>query len=335
MPRAPRLVIPGVLQHVIVRGIERRDIFLDDEDKTRFVERLFSLMGETGTHCFAWSLLSNHVHLLLKATSLPLAALMRRLLTGHAVVFNRKYNRAGHLFQNRYKSIVCEEEPYLLELVRYIHLNPLRAGLVANLGDLDNYPWSGHSVLMGHQMLGGQDTEQILGRFGKVLADARRHYRQFVADGVQMGRRDELVGGGLRRSLMDSTAGEYECFDERILGSGSFVERLKENEMLRNRIRTRLSLTVLIERICSILQLDPLRVTSPGKSRSPAEARAIICYLAVREWGYKSKDLCKALCLGPTGVSRAIRRGEEFLVHNPDLRDKIAGADGNGSKVLL
>lgn len=208
MPRAPRLDIPGILQHVIVRGIERRTIFLDDEDKTRFVVRLFSIMGENGTHCFAWAVLSNHFHLLQKTSSMPLSALMRRLLTGYAVVFNRKYNRAGHLFQNRYKSIVCEEEQYLLELVRYIHLNPLRAGLVADLGDLDSYPWSGHSVLMGRQMLGGQDTEQILGRFGKVLADARRNYRQFVADGVHMGRRDELVGGGLRRSRMASVADE-------------------------------------------------------------------------------------------------------------------------------
>jgi REP element-mobilizing transposase RayT len=125
MPRSARLDIPGLLQHVIVRGIERRDIFLDDEDRSRFLKRFTSLLAKTETRYFAWALMSNHFHLLLKPMSVPLSCLMRRLLTGYAVVFNRKY-KPGHLFQSRYKSIVCEEEAYLLELVRYIHLNPLR-----------------------------------------------------------------------------------------------------------------------------------------------------------------------------------------------------------------
>jgi REP-associated tyrosine transposase len=148
--------MPGILQHVIVRGIEKRNIFLDDEDKTSFIERLSSLLQKTETSCFAWALLSNHFHLLLMPTSTPLSTLMRRLLTGYAVVFNRKHLRSGHLFQNRYKSIVCEEETYLLELVRYIHLNPLRAGLVSNLDELDRYRWCGHAVLMGNLHVEGQ-----------------------------------------------------------------------------------------------------------------------------------------------------------------------------------
>ena len=127
MPRLARLDISGLLQHVIVRGIERRDIFNDDRDRQLFIDRLFALLSETGVRCYAWSLLSNHFHLLLMPTSTPLSYFMRRLLTGYAVSFNRRNKRSGHLFQNRYKSIVCEEEPYLLELVRYIHLNPVRA----------------------------------------------------------------------------------------------------------------------------------------------------------------------------------------------------------------
>ncbi len=118
--------------------------------RARFLERFTDLLAKTVTRCFAWDLMSNHFHLLLKPISVPLSCLMRRLLTGYAVVFNRKYKSSGHLFQNRYKSIVCEEEPYLLELVRYIHLNPLRVGLDADLVGLDYYPWSGHSILMGN-----------------------------------------------------------------------------------------------------------------------------------------------------------------------------------------
>ncbi len=153
MPRQPRLYIPHVLHHVIVRGIERRDIFADDTDRERFVARLSSLLTKSATKCFAWSLLPNHFHLLLMPTTISLADTMRSLLTGYAVYFNRKYQRSGHLFQNRYKSILCEEEPYLLELIRYIHLNPLRAGLVPDLDSLERYPWSGHAVLLGNMAI--------------------------------------------------------------------------------------------------------------------------------------------------------------------------------------
>lgn len=132
--------------------------------------------------------------------STPLALFMRRLPTGYAVSFNRRNKRSGHLFQNRYKSIVCEEEPYLLELVRYIHLNPLRARMVASLEELAHYPWSGHAVLLGNRQLVGQDTDVIFERFGKRVTMARQKYRQFVLDRIKTGQQDDLVGGGLKRS---------------------------------------------------------------------------------------------------------------------------------------
>ena len=149
MPRTARIDIPGLLQHVIVRGIERRDIFLDDDDRRLFVERFSKLLSATGTECHAWALMTNHLHLLLRPHMTRLSVFMRRLLTGYAVVFNLRHNRSGHLFQNRYKSILCQEDAYLLELVRYIHLNPLRAKIVADLKGLDGYGYGGHSVLMG------------------------------------------------------------------------------------------------------------------------------------------------------------------------------------------
>jgi putative transposase len=109
----------------MVRGIERRNIFLDDRDRSTFVNRLSLLLLETQTDCLAWSLLSNHAHLLLRPSKKILSEMMQRLLTGYAVEFNLRHHRCGHLFQNRFKSIVCEEDSYLLELVRYIHLNPI------------------------------------------------------------------------------------------------------------------------------------------------------------------------------------------------------------------
>ena len=151
MPRRPRLDAPGLLQHVMARGIERRKIFLDDKDRESFLERFAIILEETQTQCYAWALIPNHFHLLLRTGSTPLSKVMRRLMTGYAVTFNKRHKRSGHLFQNRYKSVVCEEDTYLLELIRYIHLNPLRASLVQNLKELDKYPWTGHSTILGRR----------------------------------------------------------------------------------------------------------------------------------------------------------------------------------------
>ena len=124
MPRQARIDTPGALHHIMVRGIERRKIFRDNKDKDNFVERLGSVIKDTSTSCYAWSLQSNHIHLLLRTGDNPISTVMGRLLTGYAVTFNRRYKRHGQLFQNRYKSILCQEDPYFIELVRYIHLNP-------------------------------------------------------------------------------------------------------------------------------------------------------------------------------------------------------------------
>jgi len=151
MPRQARLDAPGVLQHVMARGIERRKIFWDDKDRSSFLERFAVILEETQTQCYAWTLIPNHFHILLRTGTTPLSTVMRRLMTGYAVTFNIRHRRSGHLFQNRYKSVVCEEDTYLLELTRYIHLNPLRARLVEDLKALDKYPWSGHSAILGRR----------------------------------------------------------------------------------------------------------------------------------------------------------------------------------------
>jgi len=324
MPRNARLDMPGLLQHVIVRGIEKRDIFLDDQDRGSFLVRFSDLLTDTETKCYAWSLMSNHFHLLVVATQISLARFMRRLLTGYAVTFNRKHNRAGHLFQNRYKSIVCEEETYLMELIRYIHLNPLRAGLVKTMNELDRYPWSGHAVLMGKRKMQGQLLHEVLYRFGRNIAKARRKYREFVIDGVMQGRRNDLTGGGLKRSQgFKKNAEERESFDERILGNGFFVDTLLQQDELRDKLTTSWSLPELIESVGSILSLSPDDIRRPSKKRLLAEARGIVSYLAVRELGYKGNEVGKELFLTASGVSIAVRRGECFLKKNKGVKQEI------------
>ena len=136
MPRKARIDAPGALHHIIIRGIERKAIFKDNADRANFLERLGRIIPDTETGCYAWVLMRNHVHLLLKTGLAPIATVMRRLLTGYAVSFNRKHRRHGQLFQNRYKSFLCEEDVYLKELVRYLHLTPIRAKMVKGVREL-------------------------------------------------------------------------------------------------------------------------------------------------------------------------------------------------------
>jgi len=259
MPRQPGLDAPGLLQHVMARGIERREIFKDDKDRKSFLDRFAVTLEET--QCYAWALIPNHFHILLRTGPTTLSKVMRRLMTGYAVTFNKRHKRSGHLFQNRYKSVVCEEDPYLLELIRYIHLNPLRAGLVKDLKELDKYPWTGHSAMLGkrknplipepskvrlmsnqpsainssderQKSLAEKTVEDILLLFGDTVKVARRRYRQFVNNGVDQGKRPELQGGGLVRSAGGNKEGflgrkkeERELGDERILGSGILLRQ--------------------------------------------------------------------------------------------------------------
>ena len=328
MPRFARLDSPGVLQHVIVRGNEKKKIFLDDQDRRRFLDRLSQLLEDTETLCYAWSLIPNHFHLLLLPTNFKLAVLMRRLLTGYAVTFNLIHHRTGHLFQNRYKSIVCDKESYLLELVRYIHLNPIRAGLVGTLKELDQYPWSGHAVLMGSQKFEGQEVKEVLGFFGRSLGRAREGYRRFVADGVEMGRREDLVGVGMRGRRAKDSIGEKQPADPRILGDKGFSDRILRSRPFREKARALFSPSKLIEKVSSIFGIDSELVRRPSKNRSFAEARGMICYVGIRELGYSGIELGLELNLGVSGVSRALKRAEAVFRENSEIKQRILSEIG-------
>jgi REP element-mobilizing transposase RayT len=325
MPRQPRLDIPGLLHHVIARGVDGCKIFREAWDRETFVTRLSALLLETDTDCFAWALLSNHFHLVLRPNREQLATVMRRLQTGHAVAFNRRHGRSGHLFQNRYKSVVCEEETYLLELVRYVHLNPLRAGLVSDLDRLAHYPWSGHAVLLGRRELPGQAVDEVLSRFGRTAGDARKAYQEFVAAGVAQGRRDDLVGGGLRRSLesIGPTKDRID-YDARVLGGSEFVGRLREQETLRDRLRPPVPLDQLPERVGRLYDLSKDDVCRKGRKPSVVRARAMLCYVAVRELGHPTSEVASLLNMTPSGVSIAIRR-EQPRIDRERVRQILEG----------
>ncbi|MBN1141317.1 MAG: transposase [Deltaproteobacteria bacterium] len=317
MPRAARLDLPGLLQHVIVRGVERCDIFRDDADRHRFLRSFSRLLVKTGTECLAWSLMTNHFHLLLRPRH-RLAPFMRRLLTGYAIYFNLRHQRCGHLFQNRYKSLACEEDAYLLELVRYIHLNPLRAGLVADLAALDHYPWSGHAVIMGRRSLEGQALAAILSLFAKGKTEARQRYRAFVEGGIPQGQREHLGSGRKNPRPAAEAEPDEVLYDERILGSGAFVAQLRKRHELESGFPQALELSEIIIRVCRRFELDPHELLLQSRAAERVAARNVICYLAVRRLGYGGAEVGRRVNLGRSGVCAA-GRGEEMVKNEPAL----------------
>ncbi len=321
MARKARIDAPGALHHIVIRGIERKAIFKDTQDYDNFLERLARIISESLTPCFAWALMKNHAHLLLKTGSMPISTLMRRLLTGYAQQFNRRHRRHGVLFQNRFKSFLCEEEPYLLELVRYIHLNPIRARIVKNFEELNTFPRTGHSVLVGKTKHQWQETDYVLSLFGDTLGQARRSYLAFVSKGLSMGRMPELVGGGLIRSVGGwsalkaiRAAGMRVMGDERILGSSEFVESVLEqaNEAYERKTLATikgLDLQRITDAVANYFQVDPDLIISSSRQRKVAQLRAIICALAVDHLRISGREVAHQMNLSPSAVSKLADRG--------------------------
>jgi putative transposase len=315
MPRSARLDVPDVLQHVMARGIEGRDIFRDAKDRQAFLKRLSDLVTKGNVQLLAWCLMPNHFHLLLRTHGMSLATMMRRLMTGYAVWHNRRHDRKGHLFQNRYKSIVVEEDPYFLELVRYIHLNPVRAKILGNLSELDRFPYAGHSVLMGHRKLKAQDVEWVLGAFGRRMGSARKRYREFLEAGFHQGAREDLRGGGLVRSaggkvqLALRSKDEWEKGDERILGGGDFVEAVLRSQPPPKSV-SRTNAAKILEEVCKEWKVQPPQILSRLRARNISRARRVFFLRAHEEAGESLTGLARLCGLAHTSVREAIEKAK-------------------------
>jgi len=328
MPRKSRIDAPGTLHHIICRGIERGLVFQDDSDRNNFLGRLGGIIEQTDTRCFAWALIQNHFHLLLKTGRVPIATVMRRLLTGYAVSHNRRHRRHGHLFQNRYKSILCQEDVYFKELVRYIHLNPLRARLVGSIEELDRYAYSGHSAIMGRRKKSWQDIDGVIGLFAETTPVGRRRYRMYLKKGVELGKREDLTGGGLLRSCGGWSvvkalrkAKVFHKSDERILGDSDFVDKVlgEAEEQLERKYAFHVhgvNLNKVRKVVAELMGIEPEIVIAQGKERTRVQAKSLLCYWAVRELGITMTKLSKELNMSLSTVSLAVQRGEQVALTN-------------------
>ncbi len=262
MARKPRVQIPGALYHVILRGNGGQTIFSDNKDRYHFYSLVEEGIERFGHRVHAFCLMDNHVHLAIQMADVPLSRIIQNLSFRYTRWVNWRLGRSGHLFQGRYKAILVDEDIYLKELTRYIHLNPVRVGIVK---DPKGYPWSGHRAYLGLESIPWLTTEWVLSQFSKQLSHARRAYGRFVLEGKGIGHQDHYSSGGET--------------DSRILGDDTFISRvLKQAETIP---KTKKSLDGVLREICRYYEIRKEELLSSGKNRRLSEARAMAAWLVL------------------------------------------------------
>ena len=324
MPRTGRLHISNGVYHLIGRGLERRAIFAEDKDKREFLRRLEVNLRRSGVKCYAWALMPNHYHLLVRIGSKPLQSLMQPLLTGFAGYYNACHQRAGYVFQNRYQSILCEEEQYLLQLVRYIHRNPVKAGLVPDMESLATYPWTGHAGMLGRNTMSWHDVSDVLRRFHAQPSQARKRYCEFIVAGANEMEGPNLSGGGVVRStggwedLSKLRCEHVQCIgDERILGNDDFVKQtlIQDKLLVEKRskyLRQGWGLEELITTVCNYYGIAPSQINRRSRGDNVSRAKSLICYFGFNELGKSMRDIAQKLEISQPAVSVWVKKGEHI-----------------------
>jgi len=322
MARQKRLNIPGNIYHVITRGLNGMNIFIDSKDRKEFITRLSIALKDSKSQCYAWVLMSNHIHLLIRASEVPLSNILNRILSSYAKAFNKKYKRRGYLFQNRFKSILCQEDRYFMELIRYIHLNPVRAGLIKTPEELEKHPYCGHGVITGRNKKWFQEVGEVLLQFAQTRKAAIQKYKLFIEDGWGEGKRKDLTGGGLLRSaggwqsIMElKKLGERWQGDDRILGDGEFVEQILKHaeEMMRKKEkmqRAGWNLDRLADYVCVITGTSKYALNQKGRSNNLSKAKSLIAYWGYNELKIKGAHIAEYLGIKNPSVNYLIKLGK-------------------------
>lgn len=296
MARRPRVFAPGLLYHVIMRGNQRQPTFLSDADYLAYLERLARYRQKHGVVLWAYCLMPNHVHVLLETTGPPLAKFMQGVQQSYTQYFNRTHDKVGHLFQGRYKAIVCEKEEYLAVLIRYIHLNPVRAKLVEKP---EWYAYSGHGAY-----LSGQATAVLDPRPGLAVFGGRGAYQRFVLEGM---------GGGHQ-------ADYYAAEDQRFLGTERFVTQMRGQEPEEPPRRPTKSLASAVKALAAVLQTDPALLRSADRSWVVSKQRTLLAYILVRRKGFRVRDVATHFGRDVTTMSVLLSRFADRLQQEPSMQ---------------
>ncbi len=261
MARKPRIHYPGAFYHVILRGNNCQDIFYSKSDRT-WIYLLFQEGIERYRHrIHAFCLMTNHIHLIIQVSDIPLAKIVQNISFRYTRYINKRKNRIGHLFQGRYKAILIDADCYLLELVRYIHNNPLRAGIASQP---EQYQWSSHRAYIGQQKIAWLLIDSVLLQFADNKKTARKRFHLFCLKGSEEKRRQEFHQG---------------TFEGRILGDDGFSENALTKAQ--ERYIAPVDSERLVKAVCKEYMITKEAITAPGKHQPGAEARALLAYLAL------------------------------------------------------
>ena len=261
MARKPRVHFPAALYHVIARGNQRQVIFSDERDFRTYLSYLSEYKDKHSFRLYAYALMETHLHLLLEVGGSPLSKVMQVLQFRYTRYFNKRYRKVGHLFQGRYKAILCERDPYLLELVRYIHLNPVRGGVVEDPG---RYPWTGHLSYMGKGKVDLVDEDFVLRQFGEKKSLARRRYHQFVLEGLPTGHQKKY----------------YEVKDQTYLGEDDFIDEIERQRTSSHPGIFEIPMREISMEVGDKMAIPRDRFYSLTRDRKGAYGRGIVAYLA-------------------------------------------------------
>ncbi|MBD3392343.1 MAG: hypothetical protein GF418_09765, partial [Chitinivibrionales bacterium] len=286
MARMRRFEFSGGITHVMSRGIDGMPVFRDDDDRHAFLARLGSGLKRTGFKCYAWALMNTHYHLVLRTNEHRLSRLMRSLNGGYAIRYNRKYSRNGYLFQDRFKSVVCHDQEYARELVRYVHLNPLRATVVPNIEALKSWFWCGHRALLGDKRgCSWQNTSETLRRFGRFASEARKSYIAFLNAGLDIAASDPVntTSGNIPSDSFPRKHQEFVL--PGIVGDPDFVRAaLKANRFdkiaQKRYLHQGWNLKRLEQFVTAAFSLEDATLATRGRLSPRSEARAAFAFLA-------------------------------------------------------
>jgi putative transposase len=308
MPRKARIDHAGLTHHIMARTFNDLALFRDSADRSFYLSCVSRRIAETGFICYAWVLMDTHVHLLIRTTELPLWHLMKPLNSDYAHYYNQKYSRRGPLFSDRFKSIATQDQGYLEQLIRYIHLNPLRAGVCKTMSHLDRYPWSGHRAIMENGPNGFQEIGQVLQRFGSSPLEARKKYREFIEAGITA--KDDFVP-----SVRASNASKQgkDKRDYWVIGDADFQKKILEEDALHRLTLARyqkewISLAEVLAATARKTDIAENLILRRSKRTPHSEARMIFCYLA-RELGFPTRETGNFLGIQQAAVSNAARQG--------------------------
>ena len=298
MARPLRIEYAGAFYHITARGNERKDIFKSRRDREQFLSYLASASERYQAIIHVYCLMSNHYHLLLETSAGNLSQIMRHINGAYTTYFNTKRRRAGHLFQGRYKAILVEADEYAQELSRYIHLNPVRAGITANP---EEYPWSSYaSYISGKNPPEWLCRDMILSYYGKKLKDAQGRYREFV----EAGREDQE--DPLRETVAST-----------ILGSSAFVEAIREKVLAKRKTERDVP---ALRKLVAAPSPELIAQAVDGEISDAALARQVKLYFLQQYTPWSLKDIGKIYGISESGVSTARRRMGQKIRQDVRLR---------------